>query len=76
MLGSTAARVLINAALYVAGDVDSVAEGIGAALATFVKIGATLAVARLAHKVRSTSRTSSLDRGRRPGRSVPECGQA
>ena len=56
MLGSTVARVLINAGVYVAGDVNSVTEGVsrvvGATLALVVKIGATLAVAGLALKAR------------------------
>ena len=56
MLGSTAARVLINTCMYVAGDVDSVSSFLGAALAALVKISATLAVARRVLKTRNTSK--------------------
>lgn len=43
MLGSTVARVLINAGMYVAGDVGSVATGLGTLL---LKLAATLTIAR------------------------------
>ena len=60
MLGSATARVLINAGLWVAGDVDSVSDGLssvlGAAGALAAKVGATLAVAGLALKVRRSSK--------------------